>query len=621
MLVLTAGAVVLLMRLDRSRADERVAADAQAAALRAADGVRGLIGGLEGQTQNATANPRLVAALDANVDQETLRDLLLTEPWWEPFRRAVDGFGLYRDESRAQVTSRLPATFDARTMVRDARQGHHASSGLLVASGQVLAVAACPVALTGRSDWPVLVSTKILDVGLMSGMAERAGGAVGISDGRRLLIAATTGAASGADDLSGLKQALDLQAPGLLALGGQTVAALPLQSGLRVLVGVAATTSAPGGLPLPWSAIALLIIGVTFSTVLYVILSRPASDPPIAALVPAPVPDAGAVMIGRYTIVERIGEGGMAEIFAAVTQGEGTFRRPVVIKRLRPALCIDDNAVAQFCDEANLLAALHHPNIVAVHDFGRSQGHYFLAEEYVVGRDLGRVTARRFDQARRPPPVEVIAYVGVEMLKALEYAHGLTNESGRSLGIVHRDVSPENVMVSARGEVKLLDFGVVKASEGRLARTEVGVVKGNVTYMAPEQARGLEVDARADLYSLALVMFMFATGRPLYAAETTYALLMKAGAGPGVEDRSAIRELPEPLAAVIERATATRIEDRYPNARAMAADLLAAGRNGAAATVALVVELFGAGAERGVAPDGDVLAAGRPPRRGRLSSG
>ena len=592
-LALTAGAVVLLMRLDRSRANERVASEAQAAALRAADGVRGLIGSLEGQTQNATANPRLMAALDANVDQETLRDLLLTEPWWEPFRRSVDGFGLFGDEAAALVSSRLPPTFDARTMVRDARQAHHASSGLLVASGQVLAVAACPVALTGRSDWPALVSTRIIDVGLMSGMAERAGGAVAISDGRRLLVAATTGAASGADDLSALKQSLDLQAPGLVALGGQTVAALPLSSGLRVLVGVAAPLSTPGGLPLPWSAIAILIIGVAFSIGLYVILSRHASDAPMTALVAAPVPDTGVVTIGRYTIVERIGQGGMAEIYAAVTQGEGTFRRPVVIKRLRPELSIDDNAVAQFCDEANLLAALHHPNIVAVHDFGRSQGHYFLAEEYVMGRDLGRVTERRFQQARRPPPVEVIAYVGVEMLKALEYAHGLTNELGRSLGVVHRDVSPENVMVSAQGEVKLLDFGVVKA-EGRVARTEVGVVKGNVTYMAPEQARGLDVDARADLYSLALVMFMFATGKPLYAAETTYGLLMKAGAGPDVGDRSAIRELPNPLAAVIDRATATRIEDRYPNARAMSADLQAAARSGAAPTAALVVELFGA---------------------------
>jgi hypothetical protein len=594
-LALTAGATVLLTRLDHGRAGERGAVEAQAAALRVADGVRSLIGGLEGQTHNATTNPRLIAALDAGVDQETLRDLLLTEPWWEPMRRDVDGFGLYAVEGGPLVSSRLPASFDARTMVREAHQAHHASTGLVVASGQVVAVAACPVALTGRSDRPVLVATKILDVGLMSGMAERAGGAVGISDGRRLLVAATMGAAGGADDLAALKQALDLQAPGLLPVGSQTVAALPLSSGLRVLVGVAARTSAPGSLPLPWPALAILSIGVSFAIGLYLMLLRHAPEPSIAALVPAPMPTPGdaLVMIGRYTIVERIGLGGMAEIYAAVTQGEGSFRRPVVIKRLRPELSIDANAVTQFCDEANLLAALHHPNIVAVHDFGRSQGHYFLAEEYVVGRDLGRAVARRFERAHLPAPTEVIAFVAVELLKALDYAHGLTNELGHPLGIVHRDVSPENVMVSARGEVKLLDFGVVKV-EGRLARTEVGVVKGNVAYMAPEQARGLEVDARADLFSVALVIYTLATGKPLYGDDTTYGLLMKAGAGPGVEDRSAIRELPNPLAAVVDKATATRLEDRYQNARAMSADLEAAARNGAAATAALVVELFGA---------------------------
>ena len=139
--------------------------------------------------------------------------------------------------------------------------------------------------------------------------------------------------------------------------------------------------------------------------------------PPIAALGPPPCADAALASIGRYSIVERIGQGGMAEIYAAVTQGEGSFRRPVVIKRLRPELTVDPNAVAQFCDEANLLAALHHPNIVAVHDFGRSQGQYFLAEEYVVGRDLGRVVERRFARGAPAAPVEVIAYVGVELLR------------------------------------------------------------------------------------------------------------------------------------------------------------------------------------------------------------
>ena len=151
-LALTGGATALLARLDRTRAAERAAEEAQAAALRAADGVHGVIGALEVQAQNATTNPRLVAALDANVDQETLRDLLLTEPWWEPFRRAVDGYGLYSDESTGVVTSHLPPGFDGRTAIREARQGHATSSTLVAVGGQVYALCACPIALAGRTD-------------------------------------------------------------------------------------------------------------------------------------------------------------------------------------------------------------------------------------------------------------------------------------------------------------------------------------------------------------------------------------------------------------------------------------------------------------------------------------
>ncbi|HZL21106.1 MAG TPA: serine/threonine-protein kinase [Polyangia bacterium] len=588
---LAGGAALLLVRLDRTRASERMASDAQAAGLRAADGVRTLVGSLEVQVQNGTANPRLVAALDANVDQETLRDLLLTEPWWEPFRRAVDGYGLYSDETTAVVTSRLPVGFDARALVHEARGAHHTSSGLVEAAGQVMAVASSPVALTGRSDWPVLVATKVLDVGRLSGMAERAGASVAISDGRRLLVAATTGASGGADGLTALKQAIDLPAPGVGSAGGATVAALPLSNGLRILVGVAAPTNGPSGMPLPPTALAILGIGLVFGIAIFVLLTRKMPEE-------TPVDREGTAVaaltaIGRYTLIDRIGQGGMAEIYSAVTTGEGSFRRPVVIKRLRPELAVDPNAVAQFCDEANLLSAFHHPNIVAVHDFGRWQNQFFLAEEYVPGRDLGALVTRRFNREALPPPPEFVAYVAYEILEALDYAHTLQSDQGRPLGIVHRDISPENVMVSLRGDVKLLDFGVGKAAEGRVTKTDIGVVKGNVTYMSPEQARGLEVDSRADLYSLGLVMFGCCAGRPLYAGDTTYSLLMKAGVGPGPDERAVIDQLPRPFGAVVQRATAARIEDRYASAREMASDLEPWARQGAAGAGALVTELYG----------------------------
>ena len=598
-LALTAAAAFVLWRLDRRRAAERLTEDAQAAGLRASDGLRTLTATLETQVQNGTANPRLVAALDAKVDEETLRDLLLNEPWWEPFRRAVDGFGLYSDETAAVVTWRLPAGFEVRDLVHDARALHRAASGLVLAAGQVMATSTAPVALTGRSDWPVLVATRALDVGVLAGIAERAGASVAISDGHRLLVATATGPTAAPTELGPgpLEQALELPAPGVGLYGGVAVAVLPLGGGLRILAGLSAPAAIPGGMPLPGAVLPVglvLAIGLGLSLGSFFLLARRTTDGN-APLIQVQVTTAGMVaIIGRYTLVDRIGLGGMAEVYAAVTAGEGSFRRSVVIKRLRPELTADPNAVAQFCDEANLLAAFHHPNIVAVHDFGRWENQFFLAEEYVQGRDLGRIVGKGFAASGRPPATEVVAYVAREILKGLDYAHTMENERGRPMGIVHRDVSPENIVVSPRGEVKLLDFGVVKATEGRVtAKTEMGVVKGNVTYMSPEQARGLEVDARADLYSLALVMYFCCTGHPLYAAPTTYGLLMQAGAGPSADGRTAIERLPPPISAVVQRATDPELDRRYPSAREMAADLEAAARQGAAPAGALVAELFG----------------------------
>src|SRR5207237_9455121 len=196
-----------------------------------------------------------------------------------------------------------------------------------LAGEQVLAVAACPISLNGRADWPVLVGTKIFDGGAVSGLAERAGGTVAISDGRRLLASAPGGTG---DEQPALKQAMDVAPPGLVTVGNDTVAVLPLPGGLRVLVGITAPASAAPGLPLPWPALVILLIGLTLAIALFVVLSRQAPVEPVATLAPAADDDAVA-MIGRYTIVERIGQGGMADIYAAVAVGDGNLRRPVVI--------------------------------------------------------------------------------------------------------------------------------------------------------------------------------------------------------------------------------------------------------------------------------------------------
>ena len=207
--------------------------------------------------------------------------------------------------------------------------------------------------------------------------------------------------------------------------------------------------------------------------------------------------------------------------------------------------------VAQFIDEANLGSTLVHSNIIPVFDFGKVGDEYFLAQEYILGRDLGRLTAR-VDRARaaRRCRRRPSCYVAAETLRALEYAHTKLGDGGRPLGIVHRDVSPSNILVSARGEVKLFDFGIVKA-EGRVTKTQHGVVKGNVSFMSPEQARGTDVDGRADLFSLGLVIFYCLTGEVLYHGKTTYELLVKAATGPGAEELARIAALPAPCADIV----------------------------------------------------------------------
>ena len=604
-LALTGATMIVLLRAEGGRSGERRTDDARAAGLRAADAVQTLLGALEAQVQNGTANPRLMAALDAKVDAATLGDLLLTEPWWDAFRRSVDGFGLYGSDAQAIVASRLPAGFDARAVIREARQAGHARSSLAVVSGQVMLLAAAPIALAGRSIQPVLVSTRALDPELL---ASAAGASVAITDGRQLLVVAAargggsatgTGAnAAATESAAAFTEALALPVPGVGTFGGFAVASRTLASDLRGDLRILALVPEPSGLGLsltnlPSGALPIFIIGVMLSLASFTALSVRAGPKRAVREPGGAAATGGAGMVGRYTLVSRIGEGGMAEIYSAVTTGVGSFRRPVVIKRLRPELAADPQAVAQFRDEATLLAAFNHPNIVAVHDFGRWDNRFFLAEEYVAGRNLGRIIEQCFARTGRPPALELIAYVAREILKALDYAHGMENREGRPLKIVHRDISPENIVVTPQGEVKLLDFGIVKAAEGRVSKTEIGMVKGNVTFMAPEQARGLDVDGRADLYSLALVLYYCCAGRTLYTADGVYERLVQAATGPGPSERAAIRKLPQPFATVIERATAPELERRYATAREMAADLKNWALRGATPTAMLVNELFG----------------------------
>ena len=282
--------------------------------------------------------------------------------------------------------------------------------------------------------------------------------------------------------------------------------------------------------------------------------------------------DSAAVPFGRYTLIKRIARGGMAEIFLAKQVGPGKFERSLVIKRILPALVEQGSKFTQmFLDEASLAAQLSHPHIAQVYDFGEEEGSYFLALELVKGPDLRTLirTAQKLNAA--PPPLELAIKIIAEVAGALDYAHHAKSESGQALHIVHRDVSPQNVLVSYDGVTKLVDFGIAKAATAS-TETEAGVVKGKYAYFTPEQIRKLVLDGRTDEYALALVLYELLTLRQALPGQGMEAMM--AAADGRVTPIAKVRpDLPADLVMVIERALAKDRDERYPTCRDFQTDL------------------------------------------------
>jgi serine/threonine protein kinase len=329
-------------------------------------------------------------------------------------------------------------------------------------------------------------------------------------------------------------------------------------------------------------------------------------DPSGAEVAPA-APGLGR--FGPYHLIERIGEGGMAEIFTALEQGQ---RTPLVVKRLRPELCENPVAIAHFLEEGEVVCGLRHPNIVSVQDFGHVEGRHYIAGEYVAGRDLGRLTRRMVQLKQRPLSAATILHVAHEVLCALEYAHHRVDADGRPLDLVHRDITPENIMITLDGEVKLLDFGIAR-SHAAASSTGTDGVKGNVDFMSPEQARGLEVDRRADLFSLGLVIYFCAARAPLYRGKSIYDRLGAAATGPGRAEADFIAGLPPPLPDLLPSALAIEPRRRFQTAAEMRAAIAPYAERGADELAETVRRVFGEelAAERarlaGRAPSSDQL--------------
>ncbi|HSS40258.1 MAG TPA: protein kinase [Polyangia bacterium] len=234
---------------------------------------------------------------------------------------------------------------------------------------------------------------------------------------------------------------------------------------------------------------------------------------------------AGPVTFGRYTLLEKLAVGGMAEVFRAKIHSSHGFEKFLVVKRILPHLAADPSFVAMFIDEAKLTAQLTHPKIVQILDFGAVDGQYFTALEFVDGFDaLGLLRIAAQKRVRVPPPIAV--FIVQEILEALDYAHNARDMEGKPMQIVHRDISPSNIFVSKRGDVKLGDFGIAHAQR-RDSKTQAGTLKGKYGYMSPEQVVGRPIDARSDLFAIGVVLAELLTGRRLFSAAADLDVLLK----------------------------------------------------------------------------------------------
>jgi len=283
-----------------------------------------------------------------------------------------------------------------------------------------------------------------------------------------------------------------------------------------------------------------------------------------------PSPEAPAAF-GRYSLLERLAVGGMAEVFRAKITSSHGFEKIVVIKRILPHLAEDQTFVAMFIDEAKLTAQLTHPKIVQILDFGEVRGQYFTALEYVDGFDalaLLRVAAQRRVHIPRP----LAAFIVSEVLEALDYAHNARDMDGRLMQIVHRDISPSNIFLSKRGDVKLGDFGIAH-TQRREARTQAGTLKGKYGYMSPEQVVGRPIDARSDLFAVGVVLAELLTGRRLFTAPADLDVLLK------VRDVKLDRldkygaDLPPELNRIVRKALRKNPRERHQSAIELRDDL------------------------------------------------
>jgi serine/threonine-protein kinase len=269
----------------------------------------------------------------------------------------------------------------------------------------------------------------------------------------------------------------------------------------------------------------------------------------------------------RYRVLNKIAHGGMAEIFLALQGGAEGFQKPVVLKRILPTLAADPTFVRMLVDEAHIASSLNHSNLVQVLDLGKSADQYFLALEFIDGWSLEHVR-RRAQKVKLKIPLALSLYIVSALCRALAYVHTRTRD-GKPLGIVHRDVTPQNVLLSREGEVKLADFGIAKAV-GRREKSVTGVIKGKFAYMSPEQATGNDLDARSDLFSVGTLLYILTTGKKPFEGATDLDVLMQVRKARFEKPSTFIKDFNPEVERFIVRAMRADRDKRWQSAEQMA---------------------------------------------------
>jgi serine/threonine protein kinase len=270
------------------------------------------------------------------------------------------------------------------------------------------------------------------------------------------------------------------------------------------------------------------------------------------------------IPFGKYYLLERVNVGGMAEVFKAKAFGVEGFERLLAVKRILPNIAEDEEFITMFIDEAKIAVQLNHANIAQIFDLGKVDDSYFIALEYIHGKDLRSI----FDRCRASGenmPIAQACFIIMKVCEGLDYAHNKRDSAGRELGLVHRDVSPQNVLLSYEGEVKLIDFGIAKAA-GKASKTQAGILKGKFGYMSPEQVRGMPLTRVSDIFSVGIVLYELLTGERLFIGESDFSTLEKVRNVEILPPSTYNRKIPEELERIVLKTLAKDPEDRYQHA-------------------------------------------------------